>query len=103
MFDISLKGIQDGFINSSQYKSYAVTAKDTLLNEMPGKFMHFYNAPANMNVKELFLFVTLQNSHAYMIVTAAYKKVDDKIKKTLDHFYNMLVFKGKLYDEFPDR
>lgn len=100
LFEITLAGIREGMRNRPEYKVYTLMDIDTLIGEVPGKFIHFYNAPTDANIKEMFYFITIQNNHSYSMVTAIDKLPDENIKRDVQHFFRMVQFKGNPYDGF---
>ena len=102
-FDISITGMRDGYVNNDLFKGYTVVDQDSVLDGMPGKFIHIFSAPTNRKIKEVFTFATLQNDHAYTISTIILTDVDERIKKDVQYFFKMLHFNGSPYHGFSKK
>lgn len=100
LFQITLSGIREGMRNRPEYKIYSLIDIDTLIGGVPGKFIHFYNATTETNIKEMFYFITIQNNRSYSIATAIDKLPDENIKRDVQQFFKMVQFKGNPYDGF---
>jgi hypothetical protein len=101
-FDIAINGIIDGMFKNSILDSFSQKLVDTLIGQVPGKFIALHNENGINGIYEVVNFITILDTYTYMV--SFMSGTTDRLKAdSLKHkFYNSLKFNGTPYTDNED-